>query len=182
MSKLEAYVAFLRGINVGGNKTIKMAELKTAFESLGLQNVKTLLASGNVLFATESPSSALAATIQDKLKQTFGFDVGVTLRSIEEIRNLVKLGPFKGIEVTPQTRLYVTFLPDKTAVDVKIPDQSPGQDYKILSMSNGAVFSMLTLTPSYKTNDLMTLLDKTFGKKVTTRNWNTVAAILKGAD
>ncbi|MBM3925798.1 MAG: DUF1697 domain-containing protein [SAR202 cluster bacterium] len=181
MAKLKSYVAFLRGINVGGNKIIKMEDLRRAFESLGLQNVKTILASGNVIFETEKPSATLAGAIQAQLKKSFGFDVGVTLRSIAEIQDVVDLDPFKGIAVTPQTRLYVTFLPDKPGTAIKTPVESPEKHYRILQIANGAVFSVLTLTPNTKSTDLMGMLDKTFGKKVTTRNWNTIAAILKSS-
>jgi uncharacterized protein (DUF1697 family) len=182
MAELETYVAFLRGINVARNKMIKMAELKGVFESLKFRNVKTLLASGNVLFETAKTSTpTLADTIQGKLKDTFGFDVGVTLRTVEQIRALASLDPFKNIVVTPQTRLYVTFLPGRPSKDFKTPFESPTGDYQILRIVDDTVFSVLTLTPSYKTNELMVMLDKTFGKKVTTRNWNTIAKILEAS-
>jgi uncharacterized protein (DUF1697 family) len=174
------YLAFLRGINVGGHKPIKMDALAGAFGSLGFQNVKTILASGNVLFdAPKSDSVALAQKIEAKLETVFGHSVGVTLRTIPEIQKLVKSDPFKNITVTPQTRLYVTFRRDKTRGALKIPYQSPEKDFQILRISTGEVCTVLTLSPERQTTQLMNILEKEFGKTVTTRNWNTVLKILK---
>ncbi len=175
------YVALLRGINVGGHKPVKMEELKKAFESMGFQNVKTLLASGNVLF--ESPkmgTDILVKQIEEKLEQELGYEVGVLLRTMEEIQNLADANPFKNIELTQKTRLYITFLPEKQERDGKIPHESTGKDFKIVRISASEVCSVLILSADRGTSDLMSFLEKEFGRKVTTRNWNTIARILKG--
>src|SRR5437899_260795 len=99
------HVAFLRGINVGGNRLIKMAELKKAFEALGLGSVQTLIASGNVAFAApETSADVLTRKIQDKLKQTFGHDIPVILRTADQLRKMAATNPFKKAQVTPDTR------------------------------------------------------------------------------
>ena len=171
--------AFLRGINVGGHKPIKMDALARAFESLGFQNVKTILASGNVLFEAPGPEPvALAKKIEKKLEKTFGHPVGVTLRTFSEIQKFAKSDPFKNVTVTPQTRLYVTFRRDKTKGRLKIPYQSPEKDFQILRVSSGEVCSVLTLSPDRRTPELMSILEKEFGETVTTRNWNTIIKVL----
>ena len=177
---MSTYVAFLRGINVGGHRRIKMAELRQAFESSGFQKVKTLLATGNVVF--ESPKTdaqSLTQSIEEKLKATFGYEIDVILRTIEQIQELVDSNPFKAIEVTPDTRLYVTFLSDKPNSRLKIPYESPEKDYKILDVAGGAVYSVLTLAANTRSTDAMAILGKEFGKKITTRNWNTITKIVK---
>ena len=99
------YVAFLRGINVGGHKKIKMADLRRGFGSWGFTDVKTLLASGNVAFsAEETQCDALADSIETGIESTFGFEVGVIVRTIASIRDLVSANPFRDIDVTPRTR------------------------------------------------------------------------------
>ena len=180
MPKQERYVAFLRGINVGGHKTVKMDELKKAFEQLGFQNVKTLLASGNIVFdAAKQNQKTLSEKISEKLERTFGHEIGVIIRSVEEIKSLVDSNPFKVIKVTPETRLYVTFLAEKSKSTLKIPYSSPDGGLKILSKTDTELCSHLVLLPTRSTVDYMSVIEKEFGKKVTTRNWNTVLKILK---
>jgi uncharacterized protein (DUF1697 family) len=175
------YVALLRGINVGGHKPVKMEELKKAFESLGFQNVKTLLASGNVLFETSKMGTdILVKQIEEKLEQELGHEVGVLLRTMEEIQNLADANPFKNIEVIQKTRLYVTFLPERQEREVKITHESTGNDFEIVRISASEVCSVLILSPGRGTTDLMSFLEKEFGRKITTWNWNTIARILKG--
>jgi uncharacterized protein (DUF1697 family) len=175
------YVAFLRGINVGGHKPVKMEELKKTFESMGFQNVKTLLASGNVLFETpETGADNLIKRIEEKLEKELGHEIGVLLRTVGEIQSLADADPFKNIKATPQTRFYVMFLSEKPKSALKVPYESIEKDIKIVHVSDSEVCSVLTLSPNRGTVDLMSLLEKEFGRKVTTRNWNTVTKILKG--
>ncbi|HSW87805.1 MAG TPA: DUF1697 domain-containing protein, partial [Candidatus Saccharimonadales bacterium] len=135
------YAAFLRGINVGKVKQVKMAELKKAFESLGFQNVKTLLNSGNVIFETENKDEQkLTQQIEDALEITFGWRISTLLRPITELQALAATEPFKDISITPQTRLYVTFLTDKPDSTIK----PSSKDYTILHASNREVCSVIT--------------------------------------
>ena len=91
------YAAFLRGINLGGKRSIKMAELRTAFAALGFTNVKTVLASGNVLFDTaETDAAVLCEAIEQHLKLEFGHKIFVLLRTVAELQCLVAANPFQG--------------------------------------------------------------------------------------
>jgi len=177
------YVAFLRGINVGGH-TVKMAELKKAFEALGFRNVRTILASGNVVFEVAGGDrAALARKIEAALGKRWGFDIPAAVRSAEDLQALVAADPFKGIVVTLETRLYITFLGEKTDSSLKLPYSSPEKDVRIFRVSSGELASVLTLSPSREgpgrgTPELMTVLEKAFGKNVTTRNWNTIKKLL----
>lgn len=174
-----AYIAFLRGINVG-RRIIKMADLKEAFDSLGFEDVNTVLGTGNVLFVTpDANKSALTRRIEAKLKLSFGYEIGVLLRTHEEMQLLSDTNPFKGITVNPQTRLYVTFVSEKPKGTLAIPYESPGGGFTILSATGTEVCSVVTLSPTSQTTDLMATLAREFGNKITTRNWNTIARILK---
>jgi uncharacterized protein (DUF1697 family) len=174
------YVAFLRGINVGGNKMIKMEDLKRVFEAMKFRNVKTLLASGNVVFETAKVEGAeLSTKIAEKLKSAFGFDAGVLVRSIDEIQRLADSKPFEKVKVTPQTRLYVTFLSEKPKTLLKVPFKPSDKDFQVLRASKDEVCIVVTLTPSTQSVDLMAFLQKHYGKQITTRNWNTIEKILK---
>lgn len=171
------YVAFLRGINVGG-KMVKMEALRKAIEELGYEHVKTLLNSGNVVFeAEEKNEKKLQQVIEEKLEKVFGFHIDVLLRTQKNIQALVSADPFKGIAVTPQTRLYVTFLSEKSVHALKIPYESPEKDFRILRVTDTEVVSVLTLSEKRGTTDVMKIPEKEFGKLITTRNWNTVKKI-----
>jgi uncharacterized protein (DUF1697 family) len=174
------YVAFLRGINVGGNKLIQMTELTQAFESSGFEDVKTVLVSGNVLFRTsQADARALTRQIGETLERTLGFEIGVLLRTREEILSLVNADPFKNSKVTPDTRLYVTFVSEETQSELKIPYESPQKDFRIVSVVGRDICSVVELSPNRGTPDLMRFIEKEFGQSVTTRTWNTITRIGK---
>jgi uncharacterized protein (DUF1697 family) len=174
------YVAFLRGINVG-KRRVKNEALSTVFDDLGFENVRVLIASGNVLFdADAGAESRLTKTVEEALAKALGFDVSVMLRSVPEIRAMLDRDPFRGIEVTKQTRLYVTLLAEKTKSTLKLPYATEDGRFRILSRSDREVYSVLTLEEGARTVDLMAILEQEYGKGATTRNWNTIqkAAVL----
>ena len=90
------YVALLRGINVGGNKLIKMNALSKVFSSVGLKNVRTFIASGNVVFdSSQTDASTLARKIERKLFSTFGHEIVVVVLRLEALAAMAKGNPFK---------------------------------------------------------------------------------------
>jgi uncharacterized protein (DUF1697 family) len=174
------YVALLRGINVGGNKKVPMAELKKAFELLGFIDVKTLLNSGNVVFdSQETDIDKIKLHIEQKLEDTFGFVIPVMIRTHKQIQDLIDLEPFKIITITPETRLYVTFLTDKPQISREIPYISPDKHFRILQIFQNAVLSVLVLSREFNTTNLMAVWEKELGKNITTRNWNTIVKLSK---
>jgi len=176
--KTAVYLAFLRGINVGGNTLISMEDLKGAFESLGFKNIKTVLASGNVIFeAPKSDLASLTRKIEQKLESQFGSAITVMLRTGEDIQALIDLAPFKKVKVTPQIRLQVSFLPHNAEHSLKVSQRLKGTPYDILRATPGELCSVVDVALKQGTPDLMKVLEKEFGKKITTRTWNTVERI-----
>lgn len=172
---MSKYVAFLRGINVGGNKKVPMAELKKVFEELGFTCVQTVLNTGNVLFeATDSDDLALKISVG--LEKKFGFAISTIVFPFEAISEVVCSDPFKDVLVTPKTRLYVTFLAQPPTSSLPTPYISPDKSFRILRVENKMVFSVLDLALS-GTVEVMKILEKEFGQDVTTRNWNTVCRL-----
>jgi uncharacterized protein (DUF1697 family) len=168
------YVAFLRGINLG-KRRVKNDALAKIFDDLGFENIKVLIASGNVIFdADEKNEAKLTKTVEDGLEHALGFEVATMLRSIPEVQAMLDLDPFKGIEVTKQTRLYVTLLARKSESTMKLPHASEDGNFRILSRTDREVFSVLKLVEGARTVDLMAILEKEYGKGATTRNWNTI--------
>ena len=89
------FVAFLRGINVGG-RTVKKEKLQEIFVSLGFQNVATYKQSGNVIFeASTDDVEGLRRKIEDRLQAVLGYRAAVLLRSIEQLKSIVNQQPFK---------------------------------------------------------------------------------------
>lgn len=179
MSLMIKYVALLRGINVGGSKLIKMAELGRIFTSLGLKNVKTYIQSGNVLFeSSKTDPIALTKEIEKGLHAAVGFEVPVVLRTIAELEAIVKLDPFKKVKSDANAKLFVTFLVDPPKSKPKIPLLSPRKDCEIIQLTGREVFTVAFAMPNGRSAEFMVLIEKEFGKSVTTRNWNTVIKIL----
>jgi len=173
------YVVLLRGINVGG-KMVKMESLKKMLEDMGFSNVKTLLNSGNVIVESELTSlEYLRQSIEEKLTQTFGFIVHVIIRTKAEIAKLVKSDPFRGVHVTKDTRLYVTFLSEKPHSLLKAPYISPEKDLHISRITQSEICTAIIVSPNKNTTDMMGFLEKEFGGEITTRNWNTILKLLK---
>ena len=173
------YVALLRGINVGGNKLIRMAELKRIFASLGLKNVQTYIQSGNVLFeSSRADSVALTKHIETSLHKAVGFEVPVVLRTTAELEAIVKLNPFSKVKPDADAKLYVTFLVEALKTKPKIPLLSPKRDCEIIHLNPREVFTVAFAMPNGRYGESMAFIEKEFGKSVTTRNWNTVIKIL----
>jgi uncharacterized protein (DUF1697 family) len=120
---MQTYIALLRGINVGGHHKLPMKELRTLLENLGLQNVRTYIASGNVVFQSEETDrSRLAREISAEIKKGHGFEPDVQLLTEEEMEKAIQANPFPEGEAEPKS-LHLFFLaavpenPDLKAID-----------------------------------------------------------------
>ncbi|HTN64159.1 MAG TPA: DUF1697 domain-containing protein [Devosia sp.] len=165
------YAAFLRGVNLG-KRQVKSADLLAAFQAMGFANVKTLLASGNVLFDAKK---ADARAIEAELEQRFGFAIGTVLRTREQLQALVALDPFNGRSEDADTKLYVTFVDDSDARSLLMPCAVAG-DFEVVKLTDSEVFMLAFRTPEGRFGPGMEMVSKHFGKKRlwTSRNWNTV--------
>ncbi|HEV2339715.1 MAG TPA: DUF1697 domain-containing protein [Patescibacteria group bacterium] len=165
------YVAFLRGINIGG-KTIVMKDLAALLEKAGFQKVQTVLASGNVVFSSSvAEETTIAAIIEKVIQSAFGFPVRVTVRKIQDIKEIVQKSPFRHFSTDKAMHWYVTFLKNNQKT---VPQEINGCTF--LSVRNRMLFTVLDKQKG-KSTDLLTYLDRVYGKEVTTRNWNTLVKI-----
>ncbi len=112
------YVAFLRAINVGGH-IIKMDHLRQLFETLGLSNVETFIASGNVIFDSSSKNiRTLERKIESLLGETFGYRVDTFVRSTSELADIAQHKPFDESELEADGNvLYVAFTSDEPSTE-----------------------------------------------------------------
>lgn len=109
------YIAFLRAINVGGTKVIKMDDLRKIFESFGVNNVQTYIQTGNIIFeAQDTPD--LEAGLEERLAAALGYRVEIFLRTMDDISNIIKQNRFKPREADT---LHIVFLREKPAKSLK---------------------------------------------------------------
>jgi uncharacterized protein (DUF1697 family) len=169
------YAALLRGINVAGHATVAMADLHAVFAGLGFAGISTYLRSGNVLFGTEAPRSALAADIEARLNREIGLRTTVLLRDRDELATLTEANPFLASQDDP-TKLHVTFLAEP-------PAKGRLADLEALAAAGEEVALVgrdlyLHCPHGYGRSKLAnTAVEKRLAVTGTTRNWRTVLAL-----
>jgi len=104
------YIALLRGINVGKNNRIKMADLKNLLETMGLEKVKTYIQSGNVLFESSDDAARLSQQLEEEISKTFGFPVPVILRTAEEYEQIIRDCPYSMESLKEGESIQLAFL------------------------------------------------------------------------
>lgn len=153
-----------------------MSELRKCFETAGFENVKTVLGSGNVTFTARSASrKSLQRKIEAAMQKSLGRVFATTVRSIEELAALRTADPYKSFELVPQAKRVVTLLHEKPKVAIKLPVEL--DDARILCVEGTEIFS--AYVPSPKGPVFMSLIEKTFGKDLTTRTWDTIGKVVK---
>lgn len=165
------YITLLRGINVGGHKVIKMADLKQAFESIGLKQVKTYIQSGNIVFESEKDIGFLNKRIQSEIKNVFGFDVPVMLRTRDEFINTIKRCPYEVDSLLEGESIHVAFLANELSekeIDQLLMQKNEAEDCFI----HGTVV-YLFFKNSIRNSKLTSQFQK-LHTPATIRNWRTV--------
>ena len=163
------YVAFLRAINVGGH-TVKMADLRRLFEAIGLTNVETFIASGNVIFASPSRSaSALEKKIEAQLQANLGYAVATFVRSGAELAAVARYQPFK--DAVPN--LYIAFTAQPPSAEAQKKLDAFATPLNAFHVHNCEVY-WLSRTLLSESTFSAALLEKTLGAPATLRNATTV--------
>ncbi|MFP3122765.1 DUF1697 domain-containing protein [Ectobacillus funiculus] len=169
------YIAFLRGINVGGKKIIKMEKLKDIFKSLYFQNVKTYIQSGNVIFDSPEESADILYKIETELENVLGYKVTSIIRTADELEEIIKQNPFSASEDVEKQ--YVTFLHREPTVEAADRLMSYKNDVDDFCVTHREVF--LLCGKGYgKTKFSNHFLESKLDVLATTRNWKTVNKIL----
>jgi uncharacterized protein (DUF1697 family) len=176
MAVVTRYAAFLRGVNVGG-VNLKMAEVANALENAGFTNVRTILASGNVLLESRSGVEAVRKKAEKALRDTFGYDAWVLAYQIDAVAAISERFPFER-EVEGH-HSYITFVTDEKILDelVELANDA-GPDEKI-ERGVGVVYWQVP-----RAGTLASVMGKTMGKKrykssTTTRNLRTIEKVLR---
>jgi uncharacterized protein (DUF1697 family) len=178
---MPTYISLLRGINVSGQKSIRMAEMTHLYETLGLKMVQTYLQSGNIVFESdEFDGSILVDRIEAKIEKTFGFHVAVFIRTLGEFRHIFNHNPFLRDRNEDPAKLYVSFLyslPKKELVN-RLTAQISEEDKFIPGEKEIYLFCLHGYGKTKLSNNYF---EKKLSVSATTRNWNTVTALIKMA-
>ncbi|MET0208590.1 MAG: DUF1697 domain-containing protein [Burkholderiaceae bacterium] len=167
------YVAFLRGVSP---MNAKMPAVKAAFESAGFTHVKTVISSGNVVFDHDgAPVDELEEIAVKAMTASMGRTFGTTIRPVDHLRRLLDGQPFDAFTLPANAKRLVTFLKRPHAGEVDLPIES--HDAHILKLEG--VEALCAYVPSEQGPLFMSLLEKTFGKDITTRTVDTVSKCVK---
>jgi len=181
MANATRYIALLRGINVGGNKIIKMEALAAALTGAGLRNVRTYIASGNVVFEDRSSDrKKLTKKIEKTLTATFGHEIAVALFTLAELRELTSTDPFRRIKQTKDVMLCVTLFSER--IPPEMPTESKSERLKVVRLHDRAAFIVARRKPTGWFGYPNNWIEKEFGVTGTTRGWNSLQKLAAFAE
>jgi uncharacterized protein (DUF1697 family) len=167
------YVGLLRGINLGPNRRIPMPRLREVLADRGYGEVRTLIASGNLVLDSDLAEDELALDLAKAIEEEFSLDVPVVVRTGEELAAVLAADPFGDVATDP-SRYSVTFLPQPPA-EAKVRELPPaeGGKYRVLGrelylwLPDGMAVNPMGKWP----------WDRLLGVAGTNRNWNTVTKL-----
>lgn len=162
------YVVLFRGINVGGNKVVKMETLRRVLGDAGFSKVATYIQSGNVVLTSQEGEDAVIDTVTRVFDETFGFSSRPTVRSAVQLQRVIDENPYKGVE---GNRLHAVFLDGQPpAGAVQTLEALANTEHMV---EKGGVLYLFT-PDGLGISEVAKALDRTLKVPVTTRNWNTV--------
>jgi len=174
---MNTYACLLRGINVSGQKKIRMQELREICESIGLDNVSSYLQSGNLVFdSSDAEAQSVASSIELGIREHFGFNVPTIIRSKEEFAEVVAINPMVGKDGIDESKLAVVFLSKRPSpADLgRTEAEHSGQDRFAIA---GRHIYLHCPGGFGRTKLSNHLFESRLGVTATTRNWRTVNAL-----
>jgi uncharacterized protein (DUF1697 family) len=177
---MTAYVAMLRGINVGGHAKVSMTDLRSAFSDLGYGEVRTYIQSGNVLFDTSASAAKLQPALEHGLEARLGLSIKVVVRSRAQLGRIIDSNPLASGK-RDRTKLHVTFLGSKPAASRSsapdahafLPDEFRVAGQEVYLYCPGGYGRT-------KLNN--TFFERALGVTATTRTWKTVTTLATMSD
>lgn len=168
------WVALLRGVNVNGI-TIRSADLAALFRDLGYDDVRTVLASGNVVFTADGTLPVLKSAIESALRDRFGYDAWIVLVPHDELSAILDGFPFGS---APDRHDYVLFGSDERALDDLLADLDLDESVERVSRGDGVVYWSCPKGSSTDTVFAKRAGAARFKRTTTTRNVNTLRKLL----
>ncbi|QND53241.1 DUF1697 domain-containing protein [Phyllobacterium sp. 628] len=168
------YVVLFRGINVGGNKIVKMETLRMVLGVAGFNDVKTYVQSGNVILTSDQTARRVAETITEIFPRTFGFPSRVTIRSEDEWNCMVNKNAYPQALDNPKA-LHAVVMDDDPTDAALIELAKRANDSEEFTVRNRVLY--LYTPEGFGTSKLAEALDKVLKVPLTARNWRTVLTL-----
>ncbi|WP_027214914.1 DUF1697 domain-containing protein [Burkholderia sp. WSM2232] len=165
------YVAFLRAVNVGGTGKLPMAELRSMCESLGFTEVRTYIASGNVVFDSKLAEASVKSRLERCLEQYADKPVGVAVRTGAELAQVLAANPFKSAASNRTVAIFLDAPPPADALA-----HASGQRNEEMALGTREIYVL------YNDGMADTKLKIPAAKTGTARNMNTVAKLVEMAN
>lgn len=166
------YIALLRGINVGGNRTVRMADLRSALSEAGYSDVATYIQSGNVVFTYQDlPKPELVHQLEQQIESITGLQVPVMLRTADEWSSLLDRNPYEEVE---PAKLQVAFLAGDPAADAADVLRRAAKEPEEFVLEGSHIY--MHLPDGMGRAELPKGLDR-IGTAATVRNWRTVSKL-----
>lgn len=174
---MDTYIAFLRGINVGGYRPLKMTDLRQMFAKLGFNNVSTYIQSGNVVFDTaeDADPDFLSTKIKVQIAETFGYDVPVIIRTPYDLKDSLASFPFDDKD---GWKGYISFLANKPMDEQAKELESLSSDIEKFVVRGAELFGFVDKQTDEKPQFSNSFVENKLGVPATTRNLRTVNKIL----
>jgi uncharacterized protein (DUF1697 family) len=177
--RVAEYIAFLRAINVGGSSIVRMADLREAFVTAGCRNVRSYIASGNILFESGvSNDVALVRRVRRAIADRLEMNPAIMLRTLKELEALVARDPFRKLRQDRTAKFYVAFLAERPAASVKIPLTHEKEALDVIGVTGRDAFIVSRPKPNGFYGFPNNFLEQSLGAVGTTRNWSTVSKVV----
>jgi uncharacterized protein (DUF1697 family) len=165
------YVALLRAVNVGGTGKLPMAELRTMCEAVGFTNVRTYIASGNVVFDSKLAEASVKSRLERCLEEYAGKPVGVAVRTSEELAQVLTANPFKSAAPNRTVAIFLDTAPPADALT-----HASGQREEEMALGTREIYV------HYNNGMADTKLKIPAARTGTARNMNTVGKLVDMAN
>lgn len=169
------YAAFLRGINVGG-VSLRMADVASVFGNAGFREVKTILASGNVLLTATGSADTVRAIAEDALRRSFGYEAWVLVYDLDALRSISEHFPFEP-EVDGH-HSYVTFVSDPGVLDELAALTPETGSAEKAARGSGVIYWQVPRSATLDSTIGKTMGKRRYKSSTTTRNLRTVNKVV----
>jgi uncharacterized protein (DUF1697 family) len=175
---MKSYFALLRGINVSGHNLIKMTALKTCFQELDFQNIKTYLQSGNIVYQSSMVDTKMMGDIiKLKIEQEFGFTIPVLVITLDYLEKVISQNPFLNDSLKDPAFFHITFLYSDHYLPVFDQIENRKKENEAIVLDQDVIY--LYCPDGYGQTKLTnTFIESKLKVGATTRNWKTLHAVL----